>query len=195
MRKAIFGYGGHAREVAANLNEEMVYFVDDLYWERNTQNTLPISEFNSTLFTIMIAVSDCKTRKSIVKKLPKDTKYFTFIHPTAILLENILIEEGSFVGANCVLTSNVKIGKHSILNRNVSVGHDCVIGDYFSAMPGSVISGNVTCGECVYLGNNSSIREKVNICDSVIVGMNGAVVKNIEEEGTYVGVPAKKLNK
>lgn len=47
-------------------------------------------------------------------------------------MDNIEISEGSFIGAYSILTTNVKIGKHSILNRGNHIGHDCRIGDYFS---------------------------------------------------------------
>ncbi len=131
---------------------------------------------------------------AIQKSLPEDTKYFSFIHPSSILLNrNIVIGEGSFIGANCVITTNVKIGNHAILNRNVNIGHDVVIGDCFSAMAGSVVSGSVLIGDNCYMGNNSSIREKITICDDVIIGMNGSVVKDIDKPGTYVGVPVNKI--
>jgi acetyltransferase-like isoleucine patch superfamily enzyme len=109
--------------------------------------------------------------------------------------EEIEIGEGSFIGAYSILTTNIRIGKHGILNRGNQVGHDCVIGDYFSAMPGSIVSGNVTIGEKVYMGNNSSVREKIHISSDVIIGANSTVVKNIITSGTYVGVPSKFLKK
>jgi UDP-3-O-[3-hydroxymyristoyl] glucosamine N-acyltransferase len=43
------------------------------------------------------------------------------------------------------------------------------------------------------MGNNSSIREKLSIHSLSTIGMNSAVVKHIEEPGTYVGVPTKKI--
>ncbi len=89
----------------------------------------------------------------------------------------------------------LKIGKHSILNRSNHIGHDCEVGDFFSAMPGSIVSGNVTIGEKVYMGNNSSVREKIHISSDVIIGANSTVVKNIITSGTYVGVPSKFLKK
>jgi UDP-3-O-[3-hydroxymyristoyl] glucosamine N-acyltransferase len=60
-------------------------------------------------------------------------------------------------------------------------------------MPGSIVSGNVNIGDKVYLGTNSSIREKINICDNVIIGLNTGVVKDIKESGTYAGQPIKKI--
>jgi RimJ/RimL family protein N-acetyltransferase len=55
------------------------------------------------------------------------------------------------------------------------------------------ISGNYNLGDYAYLGNNSSIEEKLSIHSLTTIGMNGAVVKHIEGHGTYVGVPIKKI--
>jgi sugar O-acyltransferase (sialic acid O-acetyltransferase NeuD family) len=145
---------------------------------------------------MMVAVADSKERKKIVQRLPQDTMYFTFIHPTVLTMaQDVEIGEGSFIGAYSILTTNIKIGKHSILNRGNQIGHDCVIGNFFSAMPGSIVSGNVRISDCVYMGNNSSIREKIVVNSDVIIGSNAAVVKNIITSGVYVGVPAKFLKK
>ena len=191
MKKALVGYGGHAREVMSQMGVELTCFVDDKYVVEGTQ---PISKFNPDEYVLMVAVADSKDRFDIVQRLPKNTKYFTWIHPTALIMDdNVEIGEGSFIGAYSVLTTNIKIGKHAILNRGNHIGHDCLIGDYFSAMPGAVVSGNVRIYDCVYLGNNSSIREKLSIHSLTTIGMNGAVVKPIEEAGVYVGVPVKKV--
>jgi sugar O-acyltransferase (sialic acid O-acetyltransferase NeuD family) len=193
MKLAIFGYGGHAKEVAAQIGQDVTFFVDDEYLNRSAR---PISEFDPSEYVMMVAVSDCNDRLAIVNKLPKETEYFTYIHPTALVLsEDISIGEGSFIGANSILTTNIQIGKHSILNRGNHIGHDCIIGNYFSAMPGSIVSGNVHIGNGVYLGTNSSIIEKKYLLHDIIIGANSVVIRDITESGTYVGVPAKKIKR
>ena len=194
MRKALIGNGGHAREVQVQMGIELFRFVSDEYWKEDDDKLLPLSKFDADKYVVMIVVANSKDREDILKKLPIDTQYFTFIHPTAQLMsEDVIIGEGSFIGANSIITCNVKIGKHAILNRGVHIGHDCRIGDYFSAMPGSIVSGNVTLGNKVYLGTNSSIREKLNICDDVTIGLNTGIIKDIKESGVYVGYPIKKV--
>ena len=191
MKLALFGYGGHAREVACQIDQEVTFFVDDEYANDIPK---PISEFNPEEYLMMVAVADSRDRKAIVDRLPKETKYFTFIHPTVqIMDDNIEVVEGSFIGSNSILTTNVKLGKHALLNRGNHIGHDCFIGDYFSAMPNAVIGGNVWIDNKVYLGSCSNIREKIKIVANTTVGMNAAVVKNITESGVYVGVPTKKI--
>jgi sugar O-acyltransferase (sialic acid O-acetyltransferase NeuD family) len=190
MIKALIGDGGHAREVMSQMGIILPRFVDDAYVNKYT---LPLSEFDPKKYAAMIAVANSKDRSDISRRLPAETKFFTFIHPTALLMDGIEIGEGSFVGAYSILTTNIKIGKHALLNRGNHVGHDCRIGDYFSAMPNSVIGGNVTIGDDVYMGSCSNIREKIEVCSRVTIGMNSAVVKNIKEPGIYAGVPSKKI--
>ena len=192
MKRALIGSGGHAREVLAQMGVTMPCFVDDQYL---TDDTLPLSSFDPTEYEVLVAVGDSKQRYDIVQRLPKDTKYFTFIHPTALLMDNITLGEGSFIGAYTIITSNVEIGNHALLNRGNHIGHDCVIGSFFSAMPGAIVSGNVRVYDLVYLGSNSCIKEKLSIHSLVTIGLGSGVVKHINQPGTYVGLPAKKINK
>jgi len=191
MKLALFGYGGHAREAACQIEQEVTFFVDDKYLNDVAK---PISEFYPEEYMMIVAVADSKDRADIVAKLPKETKYFTFIHPSVYIIDdNIQVGVGSFIGANSILTTNIKLGDHALLNRGNHIGHDSVAGDFFSMMPNAIVGGNVTIGDNVYLGSCSNVREKINITSDVLIGMNAAVVKDITESGTYVGVPAKKI--
>jgi sugar O-acyltransferase (sialic acid O-acetyltransferase NeuD family) len=174
----------------AQMGIKLVRFVDDQYM---SNDTLPLSELDIEKYEVMVAIADPRDRYDTIQRLPKGVRFFTFAHPTALIMDDVEIGEGSFIGANSILTTNIKIGKHAILNRGNHIGHDCVIGDFFSAMPGSVVSGNVRIYDLVYLGNNSTIKEKLSIHSLTTIGMNGAVVKHIGESGTYVGVPVKKI--
>ena len=191
MKLALFGYGGHAKEVACQIGKEVTFFVDDKY---SNNIAKPLSTFNPKEYMMIVAVADSKDRAEVINKLPKETKYFTFIHPSVhIMDDSIEIGHGSFIGANSILTTNIKLGNHALLNRGNHMGHDSIAGDFFSMMPCAVIGGNVTLGDNVYLGSCSNVREKIYINSHVIVGMNAAVVKDINKSGTYVGVPAKKI--
>lgn len=190
MKKALIGYGGHAREVMAQMGKKLPCFVDNEYL---TNKTKPLSEFDPKKYKVMVVLGNPKHRYDMVNKLPKETKYFSWVHPTALIMDNVEIGEGSFIGANSILTTNIKVGKHALLNRGNQIGHDCIIGDFFSMMPGAIVSGNVRIYDCVYMGTNSSIREKLTIHSLSTIGMGSSVIKNINDSGTYVGVPVKKI--
>ena len=198
MKKGIIGAGGFGREVywSLDLNEKSntVFFVDENYYDGTNPLFLPLSKFNPNEYEVVVAIADSNHRQRIVENLPNNTKYFTHIHPTAqIHGPDVEIGEGSIICANTIITTNVKIGKHAHLNLMTTIGHDCVIGDYFTTSPGVQISGNVTIGNKVYFGTRSSIKQKISVCDDIIIGMNAGVVKNITESGTYVGTPAIKI--
>ena len=194
--KVLIGSGGFAREVRAHINNNKIKcFVDQKYFQLNDDNIFEMSEFDPSKMQALIVVGEPKHRKDILNRMPKETEFFTFIHPSAQLLgDDIVIGKGSFISANCIITTNVHLGDHTQLNLCSTIGHDCRIGDFFTSAPGSKISGNCHLGECVYVGTNASIREKVNVCDNVTIGLQAGVVQHIIESGIYVGCPAKKID-
>lgn len=195
MERALIGAGGSAREIKAHMETpNMPCFVSDKYWGENDDNIFPLSQFDPNKYEVLVTVGDPKDKFDIIWKLPENTKYFTYIHPSAQLLgDNISIGKGTFIGANCILTCDIEIGKHALINRGVQIGHDCIIGSYFSIMPGSIISGNCIIYDLVYIGTNSTIKEKISIHSLSTIGLNTGVINNITEPGTYIGTPARKI--
>jgi sugar O-acyltransferase (sialic acid O-acetyltransferase NeuD family) len=195
MKRALIGAGGFANEVKAHIGDfTMKCFVDDEYYTLNNNFIYPLSEFDPEEYEVLIAIGDPRDRFDIVQRLPKNTKYFTFIHPSAQILGNdVYIGKGSIVCAGCILTTNIKIGDHAHLNLQTTIGHDCTIGDYFTTSPGAKISGNCRIYDAVYIGTNASIKQNVSIHSFSTIGLNAGVVKNINESGVYAGVPAKKI--
>jgi sugar O-acyltransferase (sialic acid O-acetyltransferase NeuD family) len=198
MNKAIIGAGGFAKEVYWSFSElerkNAVFFVDDSFWVENDSKIFPLSSFNPNEYKVVIAIGNPTVRFNLSQKLPQNTKYFTHIHPSSIILgDDVSIGEGSIICAGSIITTNVKIGKHSHLNLQTTIGHDCEIGDFFTTSPGVKISGNCNIGNKVYLGTNASVKEKTAIVDDVTIGLNSGVVKDINESGIYVGTPTYKL--
>lgn len=195
MEKVLIGAGGFAREIKAHMNNfSMKCFVDDQYYKENTDNILPLSQFDQTKYEALIAVGEPRARFDIVQRLPQDTKYFTFIHPSALIMGNdVEIGEGSIICAGAIVTTNVRIGKHAHLNLHTTIGHDCTIGDYFTTAPGVNISGNCKIFDLVYVGTNAALRQELTIHSGATIGLNAGVVKHIEDSGTYVGTPAKNI--
>lgn len=196
MKKlALIGAGGFANEIRAHMKEfNLKCFVDEKYYKENSDNISPMSEFDPEEYKVVVAIGDSNARYEIVNRLPKNTEYFTYIHPSAQIIGNDFeIGEGSIICAGAIVTTNCIIGKHAHLNLLTTIGHDCRIGDFFTTAPGVKISGNCNIGDRVYFGTNSSIRQKLNVCDDVTVGLNAGIVKSINSPGVYTGTPAKIL--
>lgn len=196
MKKAIIGGGGFAKEVKSYIKNETIasenipMFVDNKYVDNDT---ISIDLFDPNEYEVVVAIGNPRDRFDVVQKLPENTKYFTYIHPTAQIINGVKIGKGSIICPGVIITTNVTIGNHCHLNLLTTIGHDCKIGSYFTTAPGAKISGNCIIYDCVYIGTNASVREKLSIHSFSTIGMNAAVVKNINESGIYVGVPAKKI--
>jgi sugar O-acyltransferase (sialic acid O-acetyltransferase NeuD family) len=188
---ALVGAGAHAREIMAQMGKSLECFVDDNFADERAK---PISSFDPNKCKLLIAVGDSNLRMSMHSKLPESTEFYTFIHPTAcIMSDTVQIGCGTFIGANCILTCDITIGNHVLLNRCNQISHDNVLEDFVSLMPGASLNGNVSLQKGVFLGANTSIKENVKINEKIVVGMHSLVTKNLEEPGIYCGVPAKSL--
>ena len=192
MERVIIGNGGVARELLGQMpNKNLRRFVTSDA-ERHPENgVLHLDEFNPATMEAIVAVGDPLARQHLVSLLPKNTKFFSFVHSSAQIFDpEINVPPGSIISANCILTTNISLGLHTYLNRGAMIGHDTTCGDFLSLMPGAVVSGRCKLGSRVNLGNNASVREQTSICSDVIIGMQAAVTRNICEPGVYVGVPA-----
>ena len=204
----IIGTGGFAREVYCCLEDIFKYegvsfdnkvvFSDIDSCENDVvvmgQKRIPIikeSDLDVYQYVLFVAIGDSMLRRKVVEKYPNDVQYATIIHPTAVISDYATIGDGSIVTANCVVTCNINIGKQCHLNLNTTIGHDCEIGDYFTTAPGVHISGICNIGDRVYFGTNACVKQGINICDEVIVGMGSVVVKDIMESGIAYGNPCK----
>jgi sugar O-acyltransferase (sialic acid O-acetyltransferase NeuD family) len=195
-KRCIIGHGAFAKEVYALCEDESIeFFVDDHFIDKDTPCFVgPISNLDLDTYEIVIAIADPSSRKKISEKLGNNAKYFNVIHKSVIFYDNNhIIGNGSVICPNVVISTNVVLGKHSHIYIGTNIGHDFLSGDYFTTAMGVNVAGNVTVGDCVYMGNNSTVKQKINICSNVTIGLNAGIVKNIEKEGTYIGTPAKCL--
>lgn len=203
----ILGAGGFGREVLhwsydddyiyREARIRVVHMYDGTVTEKRTlDNGIVISNEIQDI-PYVIGVGEPSTKLKLLSKV--DTSKMRFervVHSKAIFGERDwwrYVGEGSVICPGVIITTNVRIGKFVTLNLNATVGHDTVIGDYCNFAPGANISGNCTIGNRVSVGTNAAIREKITVCDDVVIGMGGIVVKDITEPGVYVGNPARKI--
>ncbi len=113
------------------------------------------------------------------------------VHPSAQHSRWVELGEGCQLTAGVVLTVNITVGRHALLNIGAMMGHDSVLGDYVNLNPDVQISGNVTIEEGADLGVGSTVNPDLRIGRWSIVGASAAVVGDLPAGVTAVGVPAK----
>lgn len=143
---------------------------------------------------VVLAIGDPKIKKKVADSLTSSwLTYPVIVHPSVEIEEELLanIGEGSIITAGNLLTVDIKIGRHVLLNLGCTVGHDVQIGDYCSVMPGVNISGNVTLEEGVFVGTGAKILNNLTIGARTKIGAGAVVTQSLPPDCTAVGVPAR----
>lgn len=204
----IIGAGGFGREVAwlvERINEaeptwNIKGFIDDdeKLWGTK-EDDYPVvggcdylKGLNNTY--AVCAVGSARVRKAIIEKLSSSSvKYATVIDPSVIVSKRVEIGEGCIICAGTIITVDIKIGKHVIINLDCTIGHDDVIKDFVTIYPSVNVSGNVVLGECSELGTGMQIIQGRKIGFHSVVGAGAVVVRDIPDKCTAVGSPAKPI--
>ena len=203
----IFGFGGFAREisgVARRIGYETKYFVDKE--NKGSWLNIDVISEDSELLKIyppqnaLVAVGDPFLREKIVQDIMKkypDCKFPNIIDPSCVFVvpESVILGIGVVMLSLCFVSSNVKFGDFCQINATCGIGHDTILEKYATLAMGVNLAGNCNIGQRVRRGSGVTSREKINICDDVIIGVNSAVVDNLDYKGTYVGIPARRLVK
>ena len=106
---------------------------------------------------------------------------------------NISIGDDTFIGKNVTLIAfaDMTIGARTLLGQNCSVHTENhgPAGDRhaFTALP-------IHIGDDVWLGAGVVVTSGRSIADSVTVGANSVVTRDLDGDSTYAGVPAKRIS-
>lgn len=208
MKLIIAGAGGMGREVFSWLSHaikdkkdyEIIGFIDDnpealghtKYPVRVIGN---IADYQPKVDeSLVVSILNPSIRKRIVASLiKKNAVFYTLIHPSVIMGNNVKIGRGSIICPNCILTNDIDVGEFVFINTSSTIGHDAIIGN-FSSINGKVeITGNVKVGEGCLFGVGAKVIPERQIGDSAIVGAGSVVIRNVPAGVSVFGNPAKKI--
>jgi sugar O-acyltransferase (sialic acid O-acetyltransferase NeuD family) len=144
---------------------------------------------------VVVAIGSPRTRRRVVAKmeLHGQPRFATVIHPSVVASRFVTIGAGSLLGAGSIITVDVALGRHAIVNLNCTIGHNCRFGDFVTLAPMVAVSGNVTLADGVEVGTSASIRQGLTLAHGSMLGMGGVLTRSIEADSIYVGNPAKLL--
>lgn len=201
------GTGGLAKEVVFLCSRQTKYkikgFVDDKIRKSNFFMGFPILGNIKVLRTmpqdsnILIAVASPQIKYDLYKRI---SEYNSFCYPSivdkdALIGINVSIGEGNIIMANSSFTADIKIGNFNLINLTSSIGHDVKIGSFNSIFPNASISGSTTVGDFNSVGVGAKVLQNLVINNNVTIGAGAVVVKDTHSNSTYVGIPAKKLER
>lgn len=124
-----------------------------------------------------------------------------YVHPTAVLIGDVIIEEGVYVGPFAALRADfgrIHLKKNSNIQDSCTVhgfgGSVTVIEEYGHIGHGAILHG-CHIGKNVLVGMNSVILDEADIGENTIIGANSTVKAkaNIPANVLALGSPAKVI--
>lgn len=132
----------------------------------------------------ILGVSHVGFRQKVLETMKaKGAKFYTVIHPTALIADDAQIGEGCCIAPFCVIGPNIKIGNFNQMTSYTAISHDCVLGT------NNVFSTVIVCGR-VHVGDNNTFYIRSTVQPDLTIGNNNTIAAgmivdtNLENDST-----------
>lgn len=199
----LIGYSGHAFVIYGILQaagKKIIGYCDvnekeynpfqlSYYGTETSENAMVALKEND----FFIAIGDNITRNKIYDQLAqKNLIPVNAIHPASVIdASATIVAHGVMIAAGVIINPLASIGKAAICNTGCIIEHEVVVGDFAHIGPGAVLCGNVKIGNGTFVGANAVIKQGITIGKNAMIGAGAVVVKNVPDNITVIGVPAK----
>lgn len=141
---------------------------------------------------VHVAIGDNATRQR-ESEAAGFSRLAAVIHPQASVSAHAEVSGGCLVAAQAVVAPAARLGHGVIVNHGAVVDHDSVVGDFTHVAPGAKLGGGVSVGRRVLVGAGASVLPGRRVGDDVVIGAGAVVNRDIDEPGTWAGVPVRRI--
>jgi sugar O-acyltransferase (sialic acid O-acetyltransferase NeuD family) len=208
-RLAIIGSGDLAGQIVHLATDQNLYqisgFFDDFKPKGSSVSNIPIlggiedvqKGFKDQLFDeliIGIGYKHILFRNELFERFQIDIPFGTIIHSSSYIDKTVSIGKGTVIFPGCTIDMHVKIGNNCLFYNGCIIAHDSKISSNSIFSPGVKIAGFCDLGINTTLGIGTIVSDNITITNDVKTGAGAVVVKNLNESGVYIGIPARKMN-
>lgn len=196
----ILGAGGHGR-VVADAAQRQAAWAGVAATDRNASRCSgellpgvalrPLAALDGAP-AVHVAVGDNAARRRESEAVGLQ-RLATVIHPQASVSRHAHIASGCLVAAQSVVAPCARLGHGVIVNHGAVVDHDVTVGDFTHVAPGARLGGGVSIGAGVLVGAGACVLPGLKVCDGAVIGAGAVVNRDIEETGTWAGLPARRI--
>ena len=204
----IIGAGGYGREAYTLAKNSVGYELDFVvkgYLDSKETALDNLENYPQILSSIddyevleddlfICAIGDVTIRKrTVAEVLAKGGIFTNLIHQSAYIGDNVKLGRGVFIAYDVVISNDTVIEDFVLINSRALVGHDCRVGQYTSIGVYAFIGGGVDIGVASTINANVSVRNNISIGQNSSLGIGSVVIKNVTDNATVFGNPAKKI--
>jgi sugar O-acyltransferase (sialic acid O-acetyltransferase NeuD family) len=193
------GGGGHASvclDVFRSAGREVVGYLapgpsDDLGLTYLGDDAV-LASYAGSDTSVFIAVGSNARRLSLLDWVRSSgCRLASAVSASAVVSPSAAIGDGSVVMPGVVINARARVGDGVIVNTGATIDHDCVLHDGVHVAPGCHLAGGVVVGHGAFLGVGVSVIPERTIGEWTVVGAGAAVVRDLPDHVTAVGVPAR----
>jgi len=104
------------------------------------------------------------------------------------------VEIGAHDNISVGTAGNTEIDDFVKIDCLVCIEHDAKIGKNVEIVSGTVIGGYDVIGDCVFIGINASLKNRIVVGKQSVIGMGAIILNNVEERQTMIGNPGHVLS-
>lgn len=207
----VIGAGGFAKEILeiVHQNNELdnLCFYDDVNIDapQKLYNKFPVLKsideveeyFKTVDNRFTIGIGNPFLRYKLFEKFSKVNGKLTSVISkfSEIGDYGVSIGDGCNILGGVKISNDVKIGKGTMIYYNSVITHDVEIGDFVEISPNVNVLGKAKIGNKTHIATGAIIFPDLKIGDNVIVGAGSIVTKNLPNNCTVIGSPAKIIKK
>lgn len=200
----LLGAGSHAREVAEVFSHEIEtvlnlsvvgFHTESLESPKNHPSARPLLALSDLDNTAYIgAVGNPALRCRMCDEAEAHGLTTTIlISSRSYVAGSVVLAPGAVVYPGAMLSTNVQLGRHALINFCASLSHDTALGDYCTVGPNAALAGSVIGEDRVVIGAGATILPGVRLGQGSMVGAGAVVTTDVAPSTTVVGVPARVL--
>lgn len=143
----------------------------------------------------IIGSGSCRSREVLYNILNENGgAVYTLISNRAYVgHHNNIVGEGSCIMPGVIMEANNVIGKGTLVHVGAFISHDVTIGDFCEISPYSKLLGASHVGNRTAIGTGAIVLPGISVGNNVIVGAGAVVTKDVADNATVVGVPARPI--